>query len=558
MDARRRRPGHSPSEVPAVLKHPSRLHLLALVAAVLSSALAEPVSAQLVTRFEVRETVISPDGDGRQDSTRVRYALADTALSVSLTVFAADSVTPVYTLRAPAPDGQGPLREFFWRGQRDDGFPAGEGAYVITLRAIGQSNADSLTSLPVFIDVTPPRVQVLSVIPNPYAPGLSVARPAVEISYLVSDTSPTAPGRSPDVLNVAFTNPSGAAVVAEVTTSPPYTGMAGSYVSAWDASAGAASLPDGEYQVDVTVDDAAGYTARSTYHFDIDSAVPVVTVTSLPENARVRVVPDSLRGSAFDRHGIDSLYVKFPSSPYQPVVSTMLRDDSLLFAIPLADSLQVPGPFALRFRAVDSAGRSNVYAYTLTYDLTAPTPPVLDPFTGDWHAERFPLSGSVDNGGDTAALVRIVRNGTVVDSIPTALSGDFTASVPLIVGRNNLVAYQRDGAGNLSAASNTVVVTFQSSAGLFVPVPFAPGGAFQVSADRIARSATLRVFDVAGDLVTLFEDGAARQYYSFNWDGRNSSDRSVRRGPLVAVATIDYDDGTRDTFREVFLFDSNP
>lgn len=541
------------------MKHPCRLSLLPLVAAVLALGVPTSAPAQLVTRFEVSRTVFSPD---LEDSTRVRYALGDSAVEVSVVIFEADSVTPVVTLRAPAPDGAGGNRDFGWKGLREDGSPAGEGGYVVTLRAVSYPDSlVTLRSLPVFVDVTPPQVQILSATPNLYAPGLEGASPAVEIAHLLSDTSPLATGRSIDRLTIAFRNPSGAPVPGGiVTTSPPYAGASGSYVSSWDATTLAleSKLIEGEHEVAVTLDDAAGYSARSVYHFDVDLADPTIRVTTLAPNASVRVVPDTLRGDVFDRYGVDSLYVKYPSSQFQPVTSTRMQNDSLLFAIALADSVLAEGPFRLQFRAVDNAGRSEVHVFDFRYDLSSPAAPVLDAAGGTWRTVLFPLSGHAENDGDLSTIVLIHRNGAPVDSVATSVSESFTIDVPLVVGRNELVAYQRDGAGNVSAGSNTVVVTFKSSAGVFFPVPFVPGGTFQVSADRIARAATLRVFDVAGDLVTLFEDLTARQYYVFEWNGRNRDDQTVRRGPLVAVATIDYDDGTRDVMREVFLFDSNP
>ena len=539
--------------------HLRRLIQLPLLAVVCLAALGGPVHAQFVTRFEVSPAVISPDGDGRQDTTRVRYSLSDTALVVSIVVFEADSVTPVATLRAPSPEtSSNQNRDYGWRGLTAGGSPAAEGAYIVTLRATNESGTETVRHLPVFVDVTPPAVQILSVIPNPYAPGLSVARPAAEVSHVVSGTSPVFPGRTPDRLGVTITNPGGAAVDAVIETDPPFNGADGNYVSAWDGSEVGTALPDGEYTVTVTIDDAAGYTARDTYHFDVDTALPTVAITTPAGSGRVRVVPDSLAGVAFDRHGIDSLYVKYPSSAYQPVASTFLRNDSLVFAVSLADSVVSEGAYPFAFRAVDRSGRAARHDYTLTYDLSAPSPPLLDPFTGTWHSQSYRLEGSAGNGGDSGTFLRVTRNGAPLDSLAITASGRFQIDVPLVVGRNTLLAYLRDGAGNLSGPSNAVVVSFQSAAGVFVPVPFAPGDRFQINADRVARSATLRVFDVTGDLVTRFDDDSARQYYSFDWNGRNSSDRNVRRGPLVAVAIIEYDDGTRDVFREVFLFDASP
>ncbi len=521
-------------------------------------AVSVPAFGQLVARFEVRESVISPDGDGKQDSTRVRYALADTALAVSVVVFAADSTTPVDTLRSPAPDVPPAVRDLYWKGRRWDGTAAPEGAYVVTLRATGKSFPDTLIRLPVFVDLTPPTVQILGVSPNPYAPGLAGSPPGAGISHVIGNTSPVAPGRVADQLKIELFNPSGTILASpDLTTTPPFAGAGGSYVTTWTASADATSLPDGEYRATITVSDAGGYTARSNYHFEVDTKDPSIRVTSLAENARLRVVPDSARGSAFDARGVDSLYAAYPSGPFQRVTSATVRNDSLVFSVPLADSVAAEGPFALRFRAVDGVGRTGRYTFTITYDISAPAAPVLDSFDGAWRTVIFPLSGTADNGGDAASVVRILRNGTQVDSVATVLSKRFTVNVPLVVGRNDLVAVQRDGAGNLGAPSNRVTVTFKSSAGLFFPVPFAPGGRFNVNADRVAASVTLRVFDVAGDLVTFFDDETARQHYVFAWDGRNSSGVNVRRGPLVAVASIDYGDGTRDVFREVFLFDSN-
>jgi hypothetical protein len=60
---------------------------------------------------------------------------------------------------------------------------------------------------------------------------------------------------------------------------------------------------------------------------------------------------------------------------------------------------------------------------------------------------------------------------------------------------------------------------------------------------------------LTGDLVVLLEDDAAKQYYSFAWDGINGSGKNVKKGPLVAVAALDYPDGSHDVFREVFLYD---
>jgi hypothetical protein len=205
---------------------------------------------------------------------------------------------------------------------------------------------------------------------------------------------------------------------------------------------------------------------------------------------------------------------------------------------------------------VDGVGRTTVNQFTVTVDLTAPAPPALTPFDGKSYGSTYMLSGTYNDGGDTRSVVRILRNGEVVDSLTTLVSkSPFTTPVRLLPGRNELVAVLRDGAFNASAPSNTVVVRFESGAGLFMPVPFTPGASFDLNAPRAARGAAVRVYDVTGDLVARFEDAQARQFYSFPWDGLNGSGIDTKKGPLVAVASLDYDDGTRDVFRKVFLFE---
>ena len=528
-----------------------------LLSTAVALTLARPSAAQIVSRFEVRETVISPDGDTRQDSTRVRYSLADTALAVSLVVFEADSTTPVDTLRAPAPDLPGFLRDSYWKGRRWDGSPAPEGAYVVTLRVTPESGPEVVRSLPIFVDLTPPQIQVISIVPDPYAPGVASGPTAVSISFLVANTSPVSVGRPPDELKSEFANPSNTVVTpASLSTNPPYAGTSGAYALVWDATDEAATLPDGEYRVTLSLVDAAGYTVASTYHFSIDTDAPDFKPTSLVDGVSVRVVPDSLRGWTFDRQGVDTLGVRYASAqPFASVLATYARDDTLFFAVPLADSIATEGLHTLGFRAVDGVGRVAAYDFTFRFDTTAPPAPSLEPFDGSWHASTYPLGGEVDDGGDSGAIVRVYRDGALVDSVSTAASNSFTVDVPLDPGRNEIVAVLRDSAFNTSPPSNTVVVSFDVSAGFFAPVPFTPGASFEVNAARAASAVTLRIFDVMGDLVATIENENDLQFYSLPWDGRNGSGVATKKGPLVAVAALLYADGGQEIVREVFLYD---
>lgn len=540
---------------------PSTFRALFALAGLLFLGLAPEIAkAQIVTLFDVQQGVFSPDGDDVKDLAHVRYRLSSTATLVALTVFEADATTPVDTLGPlPLPVSAG-LHTIDWDGERWDGSPAPEGAYVVTLFVTAAGNPDYVQSLSVFVDRTPPTVQITSVLPNPYAPGAPGSTTAVSFSFTIGNASPVSPGRIADELRSTFETPSGAAFVpTALTMTPPYTGASGNYVLAWNATAEAAAPVDGEYSVTLTLTDVAGYTSTSTQLFDVDARAPDVKATSLAENSSVVTVPDSLRGYAFDQRGVDSLMVRYATTrPYQSVAWTWVSNDTLRFSVPLADSFPNEGLHTVDFRAVDAFGRATTYLFSFRSDDTAPPAPTLDTFIGvgdTWTTNSYPLGVHVNDGGDIAAFVRIYRNNALIDSASTFASDNLEIDVPLVPGRNDLFAVLRDGAMNASPPSNTVTVTFDTGAGFFAPAPFGPGDAFDVNANGTAARCTLRLYDLLGGVVMVFDDDTPRQFYSFSWDGINGSSVDVRKGPLVAVASIEYADGTRDVFREVFLYD---
>jgi flagellar hook assembly protein FlgD len=91
--------------------------------------------------------------------------------------------------------------------------------------------------------------------------------------------------------------------------------------------------------------------------------------------------------------------------------------------------------------------------------------------------------------------------------------------------------------------------------GLYIPTPFQPQDEFQLNLAREASRATLRVYDLGGDLVIALHKLESEKNYMFAWDGRNGSGTDVKKGPLVGVAEVVFEDGKKNIFREIFLFD---
>lgn len=210
---------------------------------------------------------------------------------------------------------------------------------------------------------------------------------------------------------------------------------------------------------------------------------------------------------------------------------------------------------AIRFLAVLLVTTAVVAPAATSFGVRAvplPAPILLSP-GGKSHADTYVLQGKVDLVRPDS-WVRILRNGLPIDSVSVATDVLFSKRVPLLVGDNSLRAVLYLGT-SVSPGSNIVNVHFDDRPGFFMPVPFVPGASFDLNPVVTAAKAELRVFDTQGALVVRFENREPRTFYSFPWDGKNASFQNVLRGPLVAVATIDYPDGTHDVIRQVFLFD---
>lgn len=507
---------------------------------------------QLVTSYSVSEYQFSPDGDGLQDTTTIEYTLGVDAASVTLVVFESDSTSVVNTLVAGTPQPAGDYSPF-WDGTYSGGAPAPEGEYVLRFFATSSSAPDTTIIRPLYLDLTPPVVTLLSREPGVYVPGIPSQPQLVQIVFSVTNSLERGPIPLGDNVALDAQTPAGANITDDlaVTVEPKYNGD-GIYTLSWDGNDLTGKV-DGRYGLTVTVTDYAGNSDAVTEQVDFNVQGPVIRYLDPEQDQVVTAVPDSLRGFAYDRHRVAGMFVSyFTDTDSMPVHSSYVRNDTFYFAVPLADSITSDGEYNLFFDAFDlyDRGRSSELAFTL--DTSAPAAPTLDPFGGIWHAPVFPLKGEWSGNPN---IIRIYVDGTVVDSIFTLLDDVIDRDVPLEAGENRIWVTAVDQAGNESANSNVLTVTFDDGSGLFLNTPFIPGDDFQLNLPRPAASAEVRIYDLGGDLVAILEDLSPRQNYVIRWGGTNGSGEDVKKGPLVAVAVATFDDGNTRVFREVFLFD---
>ena len=538
-----------------------------LLTALLCVSVAAPSGAQIGS-FAATPAAFSPDADGINDFTSLRLSLTDTVLELSLIVFEADSITPVDTLIAPAPSSQLGLQTVTWDGLRFDGSPAPEAAYVATLAVISQQSVPSALSVPLFLDITPPALQVTSVSPPLYFPGVPGHESVLSVTFNLGAVSPVPPGRVPDEIQYQVFTPSGAQLdpsnlEGRISFQPPLpyenplgVDNDGTYTFKWDAG-GQGALSDGTYKIALFIVDAAGYTRIDTAFADVDNQAPTVSWTSPASGQKLSVLADSLHGYAWDRSGVDSMYVRYGTSGPLAPMQWSTRNDTAFFSLVLADAITTEGHHEIHVRVKDAVGFTTGHIARQNWEVTwltsTPMPPTLDPFDGVWHSARYTVSGDIPSDAEVDGVILIYRNGTQVDSVFTVFLTRFESTVPLVAGENIITATHRDAASNESAHSNPVRVVLDQSAGLFMPVPFRSGNDFSVNLASPANSVELNIYDMTGDLVVTLESTTPAVKFAIPWDVLNGSGVRVKKGPLIVVATVNFADGRVEGVRKLFL-----
>lgn len=522
-------------------------------------------AAELVTAFDVKYSAFSPDGDGAQDLTYFPLTLSEDSPALSLVVYEGDSTTVVDTLVAGVPRAAG-VDTVFWDGTDRLGQTVAEGLYLVRLAARGTTAADTVITLPVAVDVTPPKLQILLSEPGIYAPGLEGTPQIYSLTFTVTNSSPTyGLPTLEDQLLIQLFGPNEAKVTLDtfVTVRPAYRGQDGTYELEWNANY-MNQVADGHYRFKFQLNDMAGHHASASDRPNVDVEPPDIGYLNMESGQTLAVVPDSLRAWAWDRNGIDSLFVRYAASrPYLPVADRRVERDTTFFSVPLADSAGTEGQHRVSFRIMDGAAADTGWVSTpslsFEVDMTAPAPPTLNPFNGTWRNPDFDIVGRWSDGTE---IVRVYQNGALVDSVFTvALESQgidsLTVAVTLTEGRNVFTAIAVDEALNESGPSNEVWVQFASDAGLFMPAPFTPNDEFHLNLPTTASRATLRLYDLSGDVVVVLSNPYPARSYAFSWDGMNGDGESTKKGPLVAVSQAEYDDGGAAdvVYREIFLFD---
>ena len=241
--------------------------------------------------------LVSPNGDGLNDSLRVSYVLSEAATLVTTVRAAGGASVRTYTVAAPAGPG-----EVTWDGADTSGALAPDGQYVTDLSAQDAAgNASPIVSVPIV---------------------LSTARSAVAATP--AWITPAGSSTNPRVSNLSFTLTRPASVTWQVTTAAGvpvrtwYTDAplaAGFYTEPWNGRTDAGALaPAGGYLAQVSVNDGVTSTTEQAWVYSgglgigVSDTTPargqlltitVVTVEALGANPSVTITQPGLAGATY-------------------------------------------------------------------------------------------------------------------------------------------------------------------------------------------------------------------------------------------------------------------
>jgi flagellar hook assembly protein FlgD len=120
-----------------------------------------------ISKIGVTQSLFSPNGDGRRDTTSITYALTRDA---SVTMFIRDaSGAIVRTIQDAVAEVAGG-NQAVWDGTLGDGSVAPEGTYTAVVRAVNSIGTIESIKTGITVDLTPPVVSDATASPSPFVP----------------------------------------------------------------------------------------------------------------------------------------------------------------------------------------------------------------------------------------------------------------------------------------------------------------------------------------------------------------------------------------------------
>jgi hypothetical protein len=354
---------------------------------------------------------------------------------------------------APSLDALGPFIVSLVADARDGS------AWIATQRRVAHYDADGTLLGEFALDADPSRlIRQLALPAGPIAPqlefaapasgsALNTARPTFELRYSGEDVDLDSLALTADAASLAVSCATQAGIAMCTVLAP---------------------LADGSYDITATIADAAGNVSDpALLRIEIDTAAPVITVTSPADGALTNVASVGISGALSE-----------PAALTVNGAAVAVADLRFAHAASLSE-----GRNDFLLRAVDAAGNAGARAVSVTLDTVPPPAPVIGSITARAASGQVTVTGSAGSveGGSQVTLVN-PRTGARV-TVTASADGSFSATLAGESG-DAIQVYATDGATN-QGASASVTATGGPFSGAISLGASTPANGVTVDGDRI-------------------------------------------------------------------------
>jgi hypothetical protein len=201
-----------------------------------------------------------------------------------------------------------------------------------------------------------------------------------------------------------------------------------------------------ENALEIHATDAADNTTVETLNITHDNTAPVVTITSPDNNVTTNQSSVEVAGTVNEANlnQVEIIY----GTPATNITVAVADDGTFSASVPVSGD---DGPKVIKVIATDLVAQEGSAEITVNKDTTSSTPKITSPANGTiTAASSITVTGTADQGDDVNVLN--ASNGDQVSGV--ASNGEFSVSITLQEGTNNLQAYAVDGLGNTSSYFN--------------------------------------------------------------------------------------------------------
>ena len=436
------------------------------------------------------------------DSVSLSETLVGAGDSLTITVFASDSngVSSV-TADGVALTQQG---DGSWTGSLTAA--SSEGTTSVNVEAADSLGNTETTSVSYTVDATPPQVSV------------STPQTSNSSSVTVSGSITDANGISSATLTV---NENEQTLLLEGD---------GSFSTT-------VSLVEGTNTFELSATDSAGNSASDTAETEVDTTSPSLTVSSPSETNDSDV---TVTGTADDENGLASVSISVDGEAPQSVTPDSNGDFSLTVSLS-------EGEHDFVATAEDTFGNVDTASTTTTVDTTAPTVTLDAPATSDSLDVAVTGSATDLNGIQSAELS---VNGES-QSVSLDSQGEFSETVSLTEGENDISFTATDAVGNSETVTTTTLVELDTNA----PEITINAPTLTDETDVTVSGSVTDESDITS--ATISVNGGTAQALTLDSNGDYSSEVSLTEGENTLTVSATDEFANSDSVSTTVVVDAN-